>query len=109
MKRQEYLKATITLRDDYVVSLTHCIALTGTGITLEMIPYNGEAELSLTRDELYNVHFLIDMPESLPVKPSIRTLMSYPSGMVENVNDKFGPYINYNARGLDHNTGKKKY
>ena len=73
-----------------------------------MIPYNGEAELSLTRAGLYMVYFLIDMPESLPVKPSIRTLMSYPSGMVENVDDKFGPSINYDIRGLDRNTGNKK-
>ena len=72
-----------------------------------MIPYNGEAELSMTRDELYDVHFFIDMPESLPVRPSMGTLMTYPSGMVEDVRQYFGPYLNYSYADRDPNTGEE--
>ena len=91
-----------------MVNITHCIILTGTGITVTMIPYNGEAELSMTRDELYNLHFRIDMPESLPVKPSMRTQMSYPSGMVEEVGLWFGPHSQHNINDRDYNTGREK-
>ena len=91
-----------------MVNITHCIILTGTGITVTMIPYNGEAELSMTRDELYNVHFRIDMPESLPVKPSMRTLITYSSGMVEDVRSYFGPYQEYDFSDRDPNTGREK-
>ena len=73
-----------------------------------MIPYNGEAELSLTRDELYDVHFRVDMHESLPVVPLRRLEMSYPSGLVELVNVKFAPEVNFDFTQRNSSTGRKK-
>ena len=103
----EHLKQQSIFIVYHVENITHYIALTGTGLTFEMIPYKEEAELNLTRDEFYNVYFRIDMPELLPVEPSIRVLMSYPSGIIDNTNFHYVVNVNVHLGPIDESTGRK--
>ena len=111
-KKKEFytsFKAFVVASNEHLkqIHFNSLFALTGTDVTFRMIPYNEEAELNLTKDEFYNVYFRIEMSESLPVEPSIRVLMTYPSGIIDNANEKYLAHPNINTNNIDRNTGRK--
>ena len=70
-----------------------------------MGPYNGGAEWTLTRKELFRWNFKVNTMESLSIMPSLSIQMSYPSGLIDDVNIHFGQYSNYTLTHRNSSTG----
>ena len=72
-----------------------------------MGPYNGGAEWTLTREELSLWNFQVNTMESLSVRPSMSIQMSYPSGLIDDVNIHFRQYANHDISQQNSSTGRE--